>query len=155
MDITTREDIEVPQAELFEMITDFSRVERSILRRGAQLRRVDNLDGPCVGMSWVTDYDFRGKTRTTEATLAEFERPGRMVFETNTGGLDTQAIVELVALSRSRTRMTLTAHMTPKSLSGRLLVQSLRLARGSIVKRLRVWMADLAKELEDRHKRTA
>jgi hypothetical protein len=62
--------------------------------------------------------------------------------------------VELVALSRGRTRLSVELELKPRSISARLLVQSLKLARANLNKKFHLRMADYARELEDRSKRT-
>jgi len=63
--------------------------------------------------------------------------------------------VDLVALSRGRTRLSVDLALEPRSISGRLMVQSLKLARNNLTKRFRLRVADYAVDLEDRYKRTA
>ncbi len=78
-----------------------------------------------------------------------------MTFLTVSEGLEVLTRMDLVALSRSRTRITLAVDLEPKTLSGRLLVQSMKLARGNLAKKFQVRAAEYAKELEDRLKRNA
>ena len=58
--------------------------------------------------------------------------------------------IEFVALSRSRTRVAMDLELKPKTLSARLMVQSLKLARANLEKKFRVRMADYAQAIEDR-----
>jgi hypothetical protein len=70
-------------------------------------------------------------------------------------GLEVDMIVELVALSRGRTRLSVDLDLKPKSISARLLVQSLKLAKANLSKKFHLRIADYARDLEDRVKRTA
>ena len=75
-----------------------------------------------------------------------------MVFEGRSGGLETRTIIECVALSRSRTRISFDAVLTPKTLSARLIVQSMKLAKGKIDRKFKLRLADAATEIERRLK---
>ncbi len=70
-------------------------------------------------------------------------------------GLETDVKIELVALSRTRTRIQFWSGMRANSLSARLLLQSLKLARSSLNKRMAKRMATLRDDLEDRYSRLA
>ncbi|MFZ5965311.1 SRPBCC family protein [Thalassococcus sp. BH17M4-6] len=152
MEFTTKEDIEAPVDRVFAALSDFDAIERSVLRRGVDVRRIDQLQGPCEGMHWKAAFRFRGKMRDADVTLTRYDPPNSMEFNTLSGGLETRTVVDCVALSRSRTRVSLVATLQPKTLSARLLVQSLKLAKGNLNKKFRVRAADYAKDLEDRLK---
>lgn len=152
MEFSTKEDIEAPIDRVFAAISDFDMIERSVLRRGVEVRRTDRRDGPGEGMTWDAAFKFRGKMREAKVVLTRYDPPNAMVFHTVSGGLETHTVVDCVALSRSRTRISMEVALQPKTLSARLLVQSLKLAKGSITKKFRVRAADYAKDLEDRLK---
>lgn len=155
MEITTREDIEAPLDRVFAEATDFDHLERQVMRRGIEVRRSGGGSGPTEGMGWQTVFRFRGKPREADITLTEYDPPHTMVYRTLSGGLEALTRIDFVALSRSRTRVGMKVELAPKTLSARLLVQSLKLARGNIEKRFKVRMAEYAKDLEDRLKRGA
>lgn len=155
MQLTAKEDIEAPLDSVFAAITDFDVIERQAMRRSVQIRRKDSLAEPGTGMSWHVTFGFRGKQRESDITMTEYMPPERLVFLSVTGGLEVATVIELVALSRTRTRISLTSDLMPKTLSARLLVQSLKLAKGGIEKRFRKRMAGFAKDFEDKLKRTA
>jgi uncharacterized protein YndB with AHSA1/START domain len=154
MEFSTREDIEAPLDRVFAQATDFDQIERQAMRRGAEVRRLSgDHAAPAAGMGWLASFRFRGKTREAEVTLAEYDPPNRMVYQTVIGGLETRSTIDFVALSRSRTRVGVKIELLPRTLSARLMVQSMKLAKGTIDKRFRVKMAEYATHLEDRLKR--
>jgi hypothetical protein len=104
-------------------------------------------------MTWAARFRFRGKMRDATITLTTYDPPNQLVFDTVSGGLETQFALDVVALSRNRTRINLNVRLKPSTLSARLLVQSLKIARGSLNKRFRVRVAEYAKDLEDRLRR--
>lgn len=155
MKFITKEDVEAPIDFVFGQVSDFQAFERAALRRGAEVQRVDTLQTPGVGAVWETQFKFRGRKREARIEVTQLDRPNGLncVFETQflSGTLD----VDLVALSRNRTRMSIEIAFSPRNLTARLLVQSLKLAQSSLKKKFRFRVAHFAKDLEERHKRIA
>lgn len=155
MQLTAREDIEAPLDRVFAALSDFETVERQALRRGIDVQRTQDAGSPEAGLSWRAGFTFRGKKRTADIDLAIYTPPERIMFHTVSGGLTVEMVLDVVALSRGRTRISVEAAMMPKTLSARLLVQSLKLAKGGVEKRFRNRMKGLAQDLETRLQREA
>ncbi len=153
MKFSTKEDIEAPIDAVFEMICDFEMFERAAMRRGSEVQRTDTKKSPGVGMAWSAVFNLRGKRRQVEIEMITFEKPDEMVLECHSQGLMTLLTIELVALSKNRTRIMVSFDIKPLNLSARLLVQSLKLAKTSLTKKYKLRVAEFAKTLEDRHKR--
>ncbi|HSG33189.1 MAG TPA: hypothetical protein VLA37_01545 [Sphingomonadaceae bacterium] len=137
------------------MLGDFEFFERAAMRRGAEVQRTDTKNVPGVGMGWRASFPLRGKRRQVDIELVTYDCPTEMVFECRSPNLIAMLTVELVALSRSRTRIMVSTDIKPLNLSARLLVQSLKLAKTSLTKKYKLRIAEFAKSLEDRHKRVA
>ncbi|SMP26897.1 SRPBCC family protein [Shimia sagamensis] len=155
MELTGREDVDVPIAQAFDMLTDVEVYERSALRRGAEVTRIDSLARPGVGAKWEIGFQFRGKARELDLEVTGFDAPNEVEMKATLQGLETNIKIELVALSRTRTRIQFWSGMRANSLSARLLLQSLKLARSSLNKRMAKRMATLRDDLEDRYSRLA
>jgi hypothetical protein len=155
MKFSSREDIEAPIDTVFEMLSDFEGFERSALRRGAEVQRMDDLTEPGVGMMWEAKFDMRGKRREIQIVSALYDRPSDMSFEVTSPGMAGTFDVELIALSRQRTRMNVALELRPQNLSARLLVQSLKLAKSTLTKRFKLRVAEYTRDMEDRYRRTA
>ena len=155
MKFSAKEDIEAPIDFVFKQITDFTSFERSALRRGAEVQRVDSLDKLGPGMAWDASFKMRGRQRDMNIELMSLDPPNAMVMGSRSPAMGGNMKVDLVALSRGRTRMSVDIGMTPKTLADRLLVQSLKLARSSLNKRFRKHVAKYAEDIEDRFKRQA
>ena len=155
MKFATKEDVEMPLEALFQRVSDFEGYERAAMRRGAEVVRVDTLTQPGEGMRWKAAFDLRGKRRNIEVVLSEYDAPNAMVFDAESQGLDVRMVLDLMALSRARTRLSITVELSAKTLSARLLLQSLKLARTNITKRFKLRVADMAKDMEDRYRRSA
>ncbi|MDQ7072044.1 MAG: SRPBCC family protein [Rhodobacterales bacterium] len=152
MKFSTKEDIEAPIAHVFSKISDFDSFENSARRRGAEIARADNMEDTGVGMCWDVGFMMRGKQRQIVIELEGYDAPNTLEFVSRSKGLGGIMTVDLVALSRGRTRLGLDLELNPQTLSARLLVQSLKLARGNLNKRFHLRVADYAKDMEDQYK---
>ena len=155
MQFSTREDIEAPIDYVFGVVSDFEGFQRQAMRRGAEVARCDSLSAPGTGMSWEAAFPFRGKRREIEIEMVEYAPPNRLVFVSRMTGMGGVMTVERLALWRGRTRLEMSIELKPLSLAAKLLVQSMKLARGSLNKRFKVRVAEFAKTTEDRFQRTA
>ncbi|SFN91579.1 Polyketide cyclase / dehydrase and lipid transport [Roseovarius lutimaris] len=154
MQFSTREDIEAPIETVFAEITDFQAFERSALRRGAEVRRIDDLSTPGVGMAWHVGFMMRGKRREIQMQLSEYDPPNGITLSSMSPAMGGAMMIDLVALSRGRTRMSVDLTLKPKNLASRLLVQTLKLARSNLTKRFKLRAAEYAMDVEDRYKRS-
>ena len=152
MIFTTKEDIEAPIDAVFRAVSNFNAFERSALRRGARVQRVDRKTHPSTSIAWDVGFSFRGKKRDMLVELTEYDAPNRILAQSLSGGLEGEVSVELVTLSKNRTRMAIDLEIKPKTLSARLMVQSMRLAKGKLTKRYRLKVADFANDIEDKYK---
>jgi len=155
MKFTSKEDIEAPIEQVFSMLSEFETFERSAIRRGVEVIRTDTNPSPAVGFAWNAKFELRGKLRDLNINLVTYDHPTAMCFESDSQGLDGVVTVDLMALSPRRTRMSVSVDLSPKTLSARLLVQSLKLAKSNLNKRFKLKVAKYAKNMEDRHSRTA
>lgn len=155
MKFATREDIEAPIDHVWGAVTDIEGFEKQAMRRGADLVRVDTLPRPGVGAEWDLKFQFRGKMREIESRLVEFEKPHALRLDSKTGGLEGDLRVELVALSPRKTRLAISLQLKPSNLSGRLLVQSLKFARGNLQKRFADRVYAFGQQVVSRYKAPA
>lgn len=150
MKFSAREDIEAPIGFVFEQVTDFTAIERSALRRGAEVQRIDTLASSGPGMKWDASFRFRGRLREINLELTALDPPNTVVLESRSSNMGGAMMIDLVALSRARTRMSVEIEIEPKTLAARLLVQSMKLARNSLTRKFRKRVADHAEEIEIR-----
>lgn len=151
MKLSTREDIEAPIDHVWAAIADFDRFERQALRRGAEVRRNDPANAPGLHSEWEIGFTYRGKPRAIDAVITEFERPDRLRMNSRSGGLDGLLDLELMSLSPRRTRLNVMLELAPRNLQARLLVQSLKFARGNLNKRFSNRVYDFAQDVEGRY----
>ncbi len=152
MKFSTKEDIEAPLDHVFGRIADFDGLERSALRRGAEIRRIDALEVPGTGSIWDIGFTFRGKPREVRATLTSFDPGQGYTADLVSRTMDGVIAVDLVALSRNRTRLSVTLEVQPKTLAARLMVQSIKLAKANMTRRFRTRVADFAEDIEEKYR---
>ncbi len=150
MKLAAREDISAPIDAVFSEIAEFGNYERAALRRGADVRRTDNLAENGVGMAWKTRFDFRGHERSATIELTDYEPSERLCVDVTSSGLAIALEIELVAMSRTRTRVSISVDARPNTIPARLMLQSMKLARQSLVKRFRSRISDFAADIEKR-----
>ena len=155
MKFNTREDVEAPIDFVFQQVSDFESFERSAMRRGAEVQRVDNVHKPGPGMAWDATFKMRGKKRDVMLELTEYDPPNGIVLSSRSPSMGGTMQMELVALSRTRTRMAMNVELKPKNLTARLLIQSLKLARKNLSKKLNDRFAGFAADIEEKFKKSA
>lgn len=155
MQFKTHQDLQVPVAYVYQRVTNFEAYERQALRQGAHVARVDG-NGPVgVGSSWDVAFTFRGKDRQLRAKIVEMVEPTDLAIDTDAKGLASDLRVSLLALSQQTTRVTVSVEMSAKSLSARLLLQSLKLARGTLQGRFEKRIKQQLKAIQEDYQRGA
>ena len=155
MQVTATEDVDAPLEHVFAELTAFDVLERRAMRRGIDVRRTFRSPEPKAGDGWDVQFRFRGKERTARIMLEQYQPPQLLQFSGKSGGLETETLIELVPLSPRRTRVNMVLKMSPKTLSARLLVQSFKLARSGINRKVKTRMSEYAREIESKLARTA
>jgi carbon monoxide dehydrogenase subunit G len=153
MRISTREDIDAPIDHVFAGVSDFAAFERRALREGATVTRQDA--GPLeVGATWDITVAMRGRERHFIAVLTAMTAPDGYVVTTQSDGLIATTQIDLVALSRSNTRVTVTIDLAARTMTARLLVQSLKLAKAKITARIGARVRDYATRIADDYRKS-
>lgn len=155
MKFQIKQDIEAPIDFVFEQMTDFKAFERAAMRRGAEVQRVSEGTEDKIGMAWDAKFQMRGKDRDIQIEVTEYDRPNRLVVSSRASSMGGDLVVELISLSRNRTRVDTQLGLVPKNLTSKLLVQSLKLARKNVTQRLDERLASYAVEVEARYKKSA
>ncbi len=148
MKFSTRQDIEAPIEYVFERAADFEAHARQAMRRGVAVERADDLAATGTGMCWNVRFDFRGKPRRVRGELTEFDLPNSYLIQSVSAGISADFDVELLSLSRNRTRLKAGLQLLPKTISARLLVQSLKLAKGSLDERFEKRIVQFASDIQ-------
>jgi uncharacterized protein YndB with AHSA1/START domain len=151
MQFTAREDVALPIEQVFAAISDFDAFERAAMRRGAQVQRTGA--APDLGRGWSIRFDYRGRERHLRSEIIRHAPPTGLASSGRVGGLTGTLTADLVALSPRRTRLALVLDVTGTTMGARILLQSVRLTRGSLERKLAARVERFARDLEARHLR--
>lgn len=150
MKLSTREDIEAPIETVFAALSDFAAIERQLRARGVSVEPDPAGPDAGIGRKWQARATWRGRPHRIDAELVSLEDGRGYSVVSTSGGVVATTEVDLVALSKNRTRMLLSIDLRPTTLSSRLLVQSLKLAKGRLSERLKTRAAEVAQRIEGR-----
>lgn len=146
MKLSGREDIDAPIAQVWSAVTDFDALELLALRRGVEVTRT----GVVPAISWKTAFTLRGKRRQLQIRLQRLERPTHLAASFTSTPVEGSGLMELIELGPNRTRMMITVEVKPRTLAARIMLQSLKLARGRVNKRFNQRLSQLARMIESR-----
>lgn len=152
MKFSTKEDIEAPIAFVYAQVADFDAFTRRALRHGAEVKQI-HAGEASVGAEWHVSFQFRGRQRALQSRITQMDAPNGYQVDTVSGGMTGLTEVTLVALSPRRTRLGFTIDLRARTLTARLLLQSMKLAKGKLTKRFKVRVLEFAEEIEDRHRK--
>lgn len=155
MEFSSKVDVDAPAEYIFECLSDFQSFEKAALRRGADVQRVDSQQALGVGATWDVAFNFRGKKRTITVEMTECTPPELASYDAKGQGVEATMRIELVPMSKTRTRMTTSVTMTAKTMPARLLLQSAKLAKGQVTKRFDGMMEDFGRQLSQRYSQLA
>lgn len=153
MKLTSKQDIEVPLERVFAQLVDYRHFEQMMIRRGAEVERTDRLSNLAPGMTWRLRFAYRGKQRKMLVELEDVTVPTLLAYGFDSPSVEGEGSFELVALSPTRTRLIAATDFKPKSLAARLLVQSMRLAKGRVQRRFDAAIGKLCALIEERARR--
>ncbi len=149
MKFSTKEDIEASMEFVFDRCADHKSFERAAMRRGVEVVRTSG-DGPVAkGSSGDVEFEFRGKSRKASVQITHVDKPNSLNVYFESGGIEGDCEIELVALSPNRTRMGIEFELKPRTLAARLMLQSMKLARQNLIKRFKTRVADFAEDVEE------
>ena len=151
MQFSAREDIEAPIGAVFEMVSDFERFERMAMRRGVDVTRDEACPPDVPGARWNAMFSWRGRQQNLDAELVSIERDQGYAIESRSSGVVCLSVVDLVALSKSRTRLFVSVDLRPTTLSSRLFIHSLKLAKGSLGRRFKARVATFADDVAEKY----
>jgi hypothetical protein len=150
MKINGKHDVDVPLGFVARVLVDFQGWERAALRRGLDVRRTDSLAEPGLGSTWTARFSYRGKTRIIDLEVVEMDATGRIVVAFTGKSAQGTATLLPLAMSAQRTRISASLEVQARTLSARLLFQSMRLARQRVVRKFEQRLAHFGAEVEAR-----
>jgi len=151
MKFSNRVDVALPADKLFETLTDIPSLERAAMKKGVVMRRLDSLAEKAAGMSWDVGFRLRGKPRQMVVDVTRYDAPVRIEYSGTSAGFEVTLVLEFKDLAPSRSRMSTVLEIKPRTLGGRLLLQSARLGRANLDRRYDERIKSFLRDLESRH----
>ena len=116
--------------------TDFSGFEEDARGRGAILNRVGNWTQTVQGVEWRGEVTVRGKSRPITAKVTQLVPQELCIVDSRIGGMNCHQEIIFVPLSTTVTRVALMLDLSADTLTARLLLQTMKLARGRVLQKL-------------------
>lgn len=142
MKFSTRIDTDLPADALFDTVSDFGRIERMLMRRGASMARIDPALDPGTGMGWHVGFDWRGRPRELRLEVTRFDRPECVTMAGMSEAFETGISMTVVALSLSRARLIFETDIRPLNMRSRLMLQTAKLGKPQLDRKFERRIAD-------------
>ena len=147
MKLSTRADTEASIETTFAAFTDFERHEYRLQRKEIEITRDPTTEPVAIGCVWYSKAFWQGRTYTAQSELVTLERPQGLAIETICRGVNCLSVIDLLPLPEGGTRIFVSLDLSPTTLSSRLRVQALRLARGRLSAKLAARVGEFASEI--------
>lgn len=151
MKFSTQQDVQIPVAEAFEMVSSFGDIEAAAIRRGAEIRRVDDPDYSGVGMKWHATFSLQGRGRTLDVEMVKFNPTQELMLELAGQGLLGHTRIAFAPVSAQSTQVTVDVNVRATTLAARLLLQPLKLTKSTLDGRFQDRVAQYIKDMEQRY----
>jgi hypothetical protein len=154
MKLTAKTDLEVPAAFVYATLVDHPTWEREAVRNGIEIERPADSPERGVGASWLIRGQFRGKARKVLVKIDE-ETPSQRVGVTmDSPSMEGVARIEVMVLSPRRSRVRIDLEVKPKTLAARLMINTMRLAKGRVQARFEKGLGTLGARIKERYDRS-
>ena len=151
MEMQAKCNMNVPIEFAHDQLVDFAEFEALLLGYGATVTRLDNVSVLGTGMKWLVEGHFRGKDRAIQLEMTKYQECEMIGYKSSAKEIDVEVSLDLLALATNETRLTLTVQPTPNTISARLILQSAKLARKSLQRRLDKRLSDYAETVEQKY----
>ena len=143
MRLTATESVSVPADAFFTQVSDFDTLADRARSLGATVTP-QHEGNPERGTAWDVAFQFRGRHRRVVATLMQFDPPRGYTVETVMEGLLAETQVMVTPLEDHGSRLDVSCELSAKSLTARLLLQSLKLGKRRIAARFQARISEYA-----------
>ena len=145
---SAQDEIAAPPQAVFRVLTDADIAWRLADRYGADMTRRDAGGPLAVGAIYDLRVRLRGADRKVCCEITTLDPARVMGLRADVAGLLCQIDAALAPRAAGRTGLTLTAALKPESLAGRMLLQTLRLARPRLTGQYEAGVRRFAAEIE-------
>ena len=148
MEITYQRIINVPPSYAFARATDFRRFEAEGFGNLAPFEPRSEIRAPELGARWRTAAEFQGRPRRFSLQLLEMTEPNHLVLGNKSEKYDVEAQMSFKPTGTNATSFHFTLNAKARSITAKLILQTIQLARGRIVKSMQSDFETMAKRME-------
>jgi len=148
MKFVNHTDIRRPVSAVFAHITHFEMLERRARDAGIEVERIAGDGSAKEGAEWRVTGHFVGAERETHVRLVTVIEPSLLEFRNSAPGFEIEFDAHLLLLAPNRTRLRTVIDIRARSLAARVMLQSARLIRSRITKRIDQALKKAAKRIE-------
>jgi hypothetical protein len=153
MKFSKRQDIEAPASAVFAAVSDFGGFERAAKRRGISVERQGDAAAEGPGMQWKIVAPIRGRVREIDLSLVTLQPESDLRLTGHSGGIDAEIAIEVMPLSRTRSRLQIGIDLRASTIPARVLLQSAKLGKGVLDRRFGARIAEFAAGIEARQRK--
>lgn len=140
--------INVPQAFAFERATDFDQFEKEGFGMLAKFEPRAVIRAPEIGARWRTAAEFQGRPRIFSLQLLEMQSPGWLVLGNKSENYDVEAQFKFESTGETQTAFSFKLVAKAQSITSKLILQTLQLARARIEKSMQADFDEMGKKME-------
>ena len=149
MKFVTEQIVSSPRDVVFAALTDFARFEREAAASGVELHRSDTLTLPGPGMRWRAKFQRRGREHEMFAELVRINHHSDLLFAGKVGGMEGELVFNLAATGADETRLMVELNLRARSITAKLLLQSIKLTRANVARRFRRRVSMFCRQTEN------
>jgi hypothetical protein len=143
--------IDAPAPFAFGRMSRFGDFERLAAERGAEMTRLDTMTEAGIGVMWELRFNLRGRRRRIDLQLSDYVEPTRIAISGMSDGLLFQFDATLDPVAAERCRLCTRLVIKPRTLAGRMMLQSARLSKPSLNRRYARRLRDFAARVAERY----
>jgi len=147
-------DINVPQRFAFERATDFALFEEVGFGKLEPFEPRSEIRAPEIGARWRTAAEFQGRPRRFSLQLLELETPEWLVLGNKSEKYDVEARFRFTDMGEAQTAFSFHLVAKAQSITAKLILQTIQLARGRIEKSMQADFEAMAKRMEAAYQET-
>jgi hypothetical protein len=155
MELSYCNTINVPLHFAFARASDFERFEVEGFGALAPFEPRNNIRAPALGARWRTAAEFQGRPRRFSLELLEIVEPNMLVLGNKSEKYDVEARFAFTKAGAKSTKFDFTLNAKAQSITGKLILQTIQLARARIVKSMQTEFDKMAESMETAFKAEA
>ena len=141
--------INVPQKFAFSRATDFENFELQGFGNLSRFEPVSEVRAPEIGARWRTSSEFQGRPRRFSLELFELEPHSKVVLGNKSEKYDIESEFLFEEVGPEETGFSFNLNAKAQSITARLILQTIQLARARIEKSMQSDFDDMALRMEE------